>query len=452
MNLHSKEVAIKRPKPPNLDETDFISKLHDSLLLQILSLLPQSDATRTRILSNRWKNLCSFLPNLHFVMPFCSNIEQVNKFHDSVDQTLALRGGIPIRMFHLYCSKNCNYNRVHDSLCNVVNCKVQELDIRFPNDRFRFRFCWDLFRTCGSLVRLTLRGGFVLNVPEVDVLFPCLKSISLVSIVYLRDVCFKNLISGCPVLEELYVERQLIGELDGMESCMVISPSLKKLRLSFALSGSGRGNFRVVIDAPRLEYLSVLDVMPTSYSLLTEPLSLTEAHLKVQTGGGDFHVAQLVTCLSNVKVLTLNDSTLTAFINVHNLDMPVFPNLVEFAIGLDVFCSWSMLPTFFNKMPNVEHITFLKGFLPFPHAQHIYTMRWNPPVEVPTCLRFKMKKITIKNRETVTPEELKLISYMLKHANHLEILTINAHKIDPKTRGQVLKFYRGSKSCRIEFV
>ncbi|KAJ0949591.1 putative FBD domain, leucine-rich repeat domain superfamily, F-box-like domain superfamily [Helianthus annuus] len=272
MNLHSKEVAIKRPKPPNLDETDFISKLHDSLLLQILSLLPQSDATRTRILSNRWKNLCSFLPNLHFVMPFCSNIEQVNKFHDSVDQTLALRGGIPI------------------------------------------------------------------------------------------------------------------------------------------------------------------------------------PHLKVQTGGGDFHVAQLVTCLSNVKVLTLNDSTLTAFINVHNLDMPVFPNLVEFAIGLDVFCSWSMLPTFFNKMPNVEHITFLKGFLPFPHAQHIYTMRWNPPVEVPTCLRFKMKKITIKNRETVTPEELKLISYMLKHANHLEILTINAHKIDPKTRGQVLKFYRGSKSCRIEFV
>ncbi|KAM0053310.1 putative F-box-like domain superfamily protein [Helianthus debilis subsp. tardiflorus] len=219
MNLHSKEVAIKRPKPPNLDETDFISKLHDSLLLQILYLLPEFDAARTRILSNRWKNLRSFLPNLHLVMPFCSNIEQVNKFHDSVDQTLALRGGIPIRMF--------------------------------PNDRFRFTFCWDLFRTCGSLVRLTLRGGFVINVSDVDVLFPWLKSISLVSIVYLRDVCFKNLIFRCPVLEELYVERQLIGELDDMESCMVISPPLKSLRLSFALSG--RGDFRVVIDAPRLE-------------------------------------------------------------------------------------------------------------------------------------------------------------------------------------------------------
>ncbi|XP_035831268.1 F-box protein At1g19070 [Helianthus annuus] len=101
MNLHSKEVAIKRPKPPNLDETDFISKLHDSLLLQILYLLPESDAARTRTLSNRWKNLCSFLPNLHLVMPFCSNIEQVNKFHDSVDQTLALRGGIPIQPLSL---------------------------------------------------------------------------------------------------------------------------------------------------------------------------------------------------------------------------------------------------------------------------------------------------------------------------------------------------------------
>ncbi|KAM0053309.1 putative leucine-rich repeat domain superfamily, F-box-like domain superfamily [Helianthus debilis subsp. tardiflorus] len=285
MNLHSKEVAIKRPKPPNLDETDFISKLHDSLLLQILYLLPEFDAARTRILSNRWKNLCSFLPNLHLVMPFCSNIEQVNKFHDSVNQTLALRAGF------------------------------RSLDIRFPNDRFRFTFCWDLFRTCGSLVWLTLRGGFVITVSDVDVLFPCLKSISLVSIVYLRDVCFKNLISGCPVLEELYVERQLIGELDDMESCMVISPSLKRLRLSFALSG--RGDFRVVIDAPRLEYLSIMDVMSTRYLLLTEPLSLTEAHLRVSTYDGDEHVAQLVRCLSNVKVLMLNVPTLRVCVCIY---------------------------------------------------------------------------------------------------------------------------------------
>ncbi|KAF5823536.1 putative FBD domain, leucine-rich repeat domain superfamily, F-box-like domain superfamily [Helianthus annuus] len=450
MSLRSKKVVIKRPESPNLDKMDFISRLHDSLLLQILSLLPESDATRTRILSNRWKNLWSLLPILHFVMPFCWTFEEANRFHDRVDQTLALRGCMPIKRFYLYCSKYCNYDRVRDCIRNVVKCKVQDLEIRFPDDNFRFKFCWDLFKTCGSLVRLTLRGEFLLSVPDdVDVLFPCLKTVNLVSIKYSCDECFKNLISGCPVLEELYVERQIIGEVDNMESCMVISPSLKKLGLSFALSG--RGDFRVVIDAPRLEHLSVVDVMSTRYSLLTKPLSLTEAHLKVRNGVVEA-VASLVTCISNVKVLMLNDLALVTFSYIYDFDMPVFPNLTDIFIGLDVFRGWSMLPTFFDKMPNLEHITFLDGFLPFPHAQHTFTMGWNPPVEVPPCLRFKMKKIIIVNRETITPEELKLIKYLLKRANHLEILTINAHKIDPKRREQVLKFYRASKSCRIEFV
>ncbi|MFS7908603.1 hypothetical protein Hanom_Chr01g00085081 [Helianthus anomalus] len=48
-----------------------------------------------------------------------------------------------------------------------------------------------------------------------------------------------------------------------------------------------------------------------------------------------------------------------AFNRIHDINMPVFPNLIDFFIGLDVFRGWSMLPTFFNKMPNLEHITFL---------------------------------------------------------------------------------------------
>ncbi|KAI7733699.1 hypothetical protein M8C21_018677 [Ambrosia artemisiifolia] len=420
MNSHS---PIKRPKPPNLNETDHhLTKLHDSLIIQILSFLPEPDATRTRILSKRLHHLYSFLPNLHFVMPFCWTLQQNNTFHDSVDQTLSVRDRTPINKFYLYCSKN-----------------FQEIELRFPNDR-----------SCRSLVSLSLRGEFVLNVPDgCDVLFPCLKRMNLVSIVYAGDDCFKNLVSGCPVLEELFVERQLIGEFDNMVRCVVVSPSLKRLVLSFALYVSG--DFRVVIDARKLEYVSVMDVMSTGYEM-TAPLSLVEAHWKVRSDLVDDSAAQLVTSLSNVKVLTLVDSTLMAFSDVQDLDMPVFRNLVDFFIGLDVFRGWSMLPTFLNKMPNLEHITFLDGFLPFPHAQHNFTMRWNQPVEVPACLRCKMKKIIIKNRETITPAEVKFIRYLLKHGNRLEILTINAHKIDSKRRGQVLKLHRGSKSCRIEFV
>ncbi|KAI3683758.1 hypothetical protein L1987_84273 [Smallanthus sonchifolius] len=357
---------------------------------------------------------------------------------------------MPIQRFYLYCSKNCNYDRVYDWICKVVKCRVQELDLRFPADRFTVRFCWDLFRACSSLVSLTLRGEFVLHVPEDGLLFPCLKKIDLVSIVYSGDESFANLISGCPVLEELFVERQLIGQFDNMERFLVVSPSLKRLRLSFALSVEGKLKV-VVINAPKLEYLSILDVMSTNYSL-TQPLNLTEAHVKIRGGNQVEHVAQLVTCLSPVKILTLTDLTLMALSQILGLNMPMFPNLVKFVIGIEINRGWSILPILFNNMPNLEHITFSDGFLPFPRAQHIFNMRWRPPVEVPACLRFKMKEIIIKNRETLSLEELNLIMYLLRHSSNLESLTINAHKIDARRRKHVLKFYRGSKSCRIEFV
>ncbi|KAI3826228.1 hypothetical protein L1987_00273 [Smallanthus sonchifolius] len=360
---------------------------------------------------------------------------------------------MPIQRFYLYCSKNCNYDRVYDWICKVVKCRVEEIELRFPADRFTVRFCWDLFRACSSLVSLTLRGEFVLHVPHDELLFPCLKKIDLVSIVYSGDESFANLISGCPVLEELFVERQLIGQFDNMERFLVVSPSLKRLRLSFALSVKGKFKV-VVINAPKLEYLSILDVMSTNYSL-TQPLSLTEAHVKIRSGGQVEPVAQLVACLSSVRILTLTESALMALSQLHGLNMPVFPNLVKFVMGIEFIRGWSILPILFNNMPNLEHITFSDGFLPFPQAQYIFNMRWSPPVEVPACLQFKMKEIIIKNRETLSPEEFNLIRYLLKHSSNLENLTINAHKIDAWSREQMLKllkFYRSSKSCRIVFV
>ncbi|GJW33951.1 F-box/RNI-like superfamily protein [Tanacetum coccineum] len=285
-----------------------ISKLPDELLTKILSLLPVSEANRTRILSKRWKNLYALLPNVHLVMPFCWSAEQANKFHDFVDQTLTIRGNMAIQKFFLYCSKNCDYSRVDDLVCAVLRCKVREIELRFPADNYRVRFCWDLFKTCSTLVELTLKGEFVLDVPkECEVLFPCLKKLDLVSIVYACEQSPANLISGCPVLEELFVERQVIGRPDYLWTLNVCSASLKRLRLSFAMCFNA--DYEVAIDAPKLEYIYVLDVMSTYY-YLKKPLCLNEAHIKTQGASDSEHVTQFVTSFSSVKLLTLTDSTL----------------------------------------------------------------------------------------------------------------------------------------------
>ncbi|XP_076902605.1 putative FBD-associated F-box protein At3g50710 [Bidens hawaiensis] len=301
-------------------KADLISRLHDALLIQILSLLPLPYAQRTRILSKRWKNLWTLLPVLHLVMPFCWTAEEINRFHDLVDQALDLRGNMPIQRFYLYCSKNCSYDRVSGWLRKVVQCK-------------------------------TLLG-FVSDLP-LCMLFPCLKTVNLISIVYCCNKCFKNLICGCPVLEELFVERQLLNGL--------------------------------------------FDNMDTFESL-------------------------------------------SQFYGVY---IPTFPKVVKFVIEVKASLGWRVLLVLLNKMPNLEHITFsdisLRGFYPGTHARAL-NESWNPPAEVPACLRCKMKEIIIDNQETVSPEQFELIRYLLNSADKLESLTMNARTINTKMREQTFLF------------
>ncbi|XP_076960795.1 F-box protein At4g22280-like [Bidens hawaiensis] len=350
MNSHSNRAMVK---------ADLISRLHDALLIQILSLLPLPDAQRTRILSKRWKNLWALLPVLHLVMPFCWTAEEINRFHDLVDQALDLRGNMPIQRFYLYCSKNCSYDRVSGWLRKVVQCKVQELELRFPADRFTVRLCWDLFQTCTTLVSLTLCGEFVLNVPhEAEMLFPCLKTVNLISIVYCCNKSFMNLICGCPVLEELFVERQLLnGLFDNMDTFEVISTSLKTLRISFALRVNE--NLRVAINAPNLEYLRVLDFMSSNYSL-TKRLALTEAHINVEQS---YPGPQTVRCLTSVKILTLNHRTLMSLSQFYGVYIPTFLKVAKFVIEIKASLGWRVLLVLLNKMPNLEHITFSDGWM-----------------------------------------------------------------------------------------
>lgn len=289
MILRSGKITIKK------SFGDIITKLPDEVLTQILSLLSEADATRTRMLSNRWNDLWVFLPNLHFVVP----LEKVRKYYDSVDQTLARRGDMPIQKFFLDCSRKYYYNRVYEWLRIVVLNKVKELEVWFPHDRVRIRFCWDLFKTCRTLVVLTLKGGFVLDVPKAELFFPCLKKMDLVFVVYSEDKSLANLISGCPVLEELFVKRRVLG--DWLNTFKFSSTSLKKLRVTFSLF-SLRSDM-AVIDAPNLEYIFIED--NTSIYSFTKPMSIVEAHIGVGRSA-----TEVITKLSLAKILTLTSSTI----------------------------------------------------------------------------------------------------------------------------------------------
>ncbi|PWA88034.1 F-box domain, cyclin-like protein [Artemisia annua] len=286
-------------KPSANNNEDFISELPDALLIQILSLLPESSANQTRILSKRWKNLYAFLPNLHFVLQFRWPMEQVITFYDFIDQTLSIRNNVPIQSFFLDSFKNCESTRLYRCLSTVVHLKVQQLYIRLTDDIYcdSIRFDCELFKTCNTLVELTLTGGFELVVPnQAGLLFPSLKKLVLIIVAYSREA-FTNLISGCPVLEELIAERKIVGKRDNF-AYIFCSRSLKRLTIRI----SSIYVYKAVIDAPKLEYLYISD----KNFVLTEPLSLVEAHISYASRYAD----QLVSCLSSAKILTLTNTTI----------------------------------------------------------------------------------------------------------------------------------------------
>ncbi|GJY74345.1 F-box/RNI-like/FBD-like domains-containing protein [Tanacetum coccineum] len=458
MLLRSGKKLSHKISCPSINEIneDRITRLPEDVLIKILCLLPESEANRTRILSYKWTEICAFLPNLRFVMLSCVSIQQANKFHSFVDKTLAIRGPEPIKRFSISYSEGCNYRRAYALLCTLVGqYKVQEIELMFPDDhRKRIKFCWPLFKTYKALVALTLKGKFVLDVPG-DVLFPCLKKMDLFSIVYSCDKSFSNLITGCPELEELYVER-LIGD-DNLKIFKFSSPFLKRLCIN-----STRGATRVLvvdIDAPKMEYLDIIgDMNPWIFSI--KPLGIIKARVSINA----FISYRLLICLSSAKILAFTNETIriknslyvNSFVTDHDVELsivsllqnltdtrvsnlPVFPNLVKLEIGMDSIWHQNWLLALLNNMPNLEHISLSEGLC----SQYFYIIDWDPPVEAPDCLRFKIKEIIIDN-ETGTHEEFIFIKYLLKHSNNLEKITINADRFHPKRVEKILNFPRGS--------
>ncbi|XP_071740594.1 F-box/FBD/LRR-repeat protein At1g78750-like [Rutidosis leptorrhynchoides] len=352
---------------------DMISQLPDELLIRILSLLPAADVTRSRILSNRWKHLWAFLPTLHIVMPKFE--EQANRFINSVDQILALRAGLAIQKFFIKC--------FYMPALLIVN-----------------------------------QGSGVLVKPEVEITFPRLKKLNLHCIAFFDTNSLTNLLSRCPVLEELCLDTQNIWLNRNLLMVKLSSPSIRRLtiwRSEFKKDGE------LVIDAPKLEYLHFMSCYFRRYSLMN-PASLVEAHINNNRSD---NVIQLLRCVSSIKILTLTRESLSALGlgGIRPSNLPMFPNLVK----LEIAREWNPL----------------LGLLSFISI-------WNlPNEEAPACLRFKLKEIFIVPNSTV--EEFAVLSYLLKHANMLEKLTIGEKY--SFSREQWLNIIpRVSESCRIEFV
>ncbi|GFP92967.1 F-box protein at4g22280, partial [Phtheirospermum japonicum] len=115
-----------------------------------------------------------------------------------------------------------------------------------------------------------------------DVFLPNLKNLCLYYIDYDVNEALPHLLSGCPVLEELTIDRTSYRELGCLD---ISSPTIKRLTVNFPFHSYefDKVDYSVKINAPALEYLKIDDCSYKHLSISPMTTSLIELDICLNT-------------------------------------------------------------------------------------------------------------------------------------------------------------------------
>ncbi|XP_022024832.1 FBD-associated F-box protein At3g52670 [Helianthus annuus] len=229
--------------------------------------------------------------------------------------------------------------------------------------------CWD-YAKCGAalLYQKKLRLDSTVWKCPCQVTLPCLKTLDIT--VYTNPLvsAFK-LISGCPVLESLYLKVGYVGFVHYTFNI----PTLKRLKLTLLCSSDIN---EVIIDVPNLEYLFVGGIM-CSVFVVKNVLSLVEASISVH--GLSVHLwDELLKGISGVKSLSIKTMPT-------NLLLPIFPNMEH--LELKSLWSSTLILEFLENSPKLKHL----------HINKLAASCWIEPVLVPACMLTNLTTIKFSN-------------------------------------------------------
>ncbi|MED6214097.1 hypothetical protein PIB30_099696, partial [Stylosanthes scabra] len=266
-----------------------------------------------------WRHLWQHLQHFDLVLEEdldqCDDDEYFTRFAAFVSGVLAQRRVRDIRKFHLFCSYSDKTSFHERSLNNwllaAIGPQLQDLDLSlYMNSCISMYSCYTVPRgifSCRSLASLTLDGLLRLeNLPSVDL--PALKTLTLsIKGTVPMDMIF----SGCPVLEDLFLEFNVRNAPK-----IIVSNSLKRLSVSCG-SITLFDEVEVEIDAPALEYLSFKCYVSLSRFTIKNLHNVVEAHIDFCPSSvqGDkdnrvVYIHRLLNALCRAKLLFLDSITM----------------------------------------------------------------------------------------------------------------------------------------------
>ncbi|XP_040374743.1 putative FBD-associated F-box protein At5g56440 [Rosa chinensis] len=233
---------------------DRISGLPDAILFHIISFLETRDAVKTFLLSHRWNNVWTYVPNLEVYVssPKYDSDEHVGQA-GFVDRVLLFRNLSNIHKFRLICLGIKDYfDRIDAWVCTAIRRNVVELEL-------------DLYTTPSNSYTGCLKLPTSIFICKTLVYYP----VAVDSVAKLFSCCFS-------ALEGLIIHGNL-GRLrdDKVLNLTIPAPKLKRLQMRFCAvpeddpyardGGYEYKNF-VNANAPNLEKFNVKYLL-ASYSL-----------------------------------------------------------------------------------------------------------------------------------------------------------------------------------------
>ncbi|GER53337.1 F-box/RNI-like/FBD-like domains-containing protein [Striga asiatica] len=485
---------------------DRLSALPDDIISYVLSFLPFKTSVATRALAARWRRLWAYAPDIQLTEDKSNLISfsRHRKFVEVLTKILSQCESHRVNTLRLdmYC-----YDDEHEleaCLGSAFACNVKTLDLTLQYDCIEF----ELFESTPKTPRVDLRLNLFdikmkngtsktlvdlrlkfsdIKIKNSTVCLPALKRLHLEGVTL--DGSLENLISCCPVLEDFTV----VNYVDQTVVCQCISsPAMKRLDLRCKFP------YKLKIDTPALEYLSLYYIKPDNFSLGSMD-SLIEARIVFVVDrvkpivNDDLYSRSLVEFMgrfSNVKNMNLStwgkvpDLT-PVYLNIkfHNLakltvegDGRFISYFVEKAANkLEVLNviqysepQWEMEPLqlpMANAIMKLHNLTelelkvdwwFLTYFLEKADKLKVLTIRktynnrkrWlAAPLHVPNCLSSHLKIVQIHELKG-TENELDMVRYLLKNAEVLERMELHCLA---ESIGRISSFGRGSETCEIVF-
>lgn len=241
--------------------TDRISDLADSLLLQILSLVPTIDVVGTCVLSKRWRSLWKYVPKLDY--HYLNNRTQLRLSPQFVNRFFLLHKSPLLDSLRLIVESDCEAVDIRIWIEFAVERGLRELELDPCSDKGYIELPGSIY-ACKTLEVLKLKSYVRVGVPDCTVNFKSLKILNIQLVYYEDDDSVRRLFSSFPNLEDLAVKRYI----DNVINFTIAVPSLKRLSIHDCSDGDGRRGY--VINAPSLNYLSTCEVEKQSICYLLD--------------------------------------------------------------------------------------------------------------------------------------------------------------------------------------